>query len=874
MAGVELRGPPEHAHIVGVWNHVALVGAVIHALGQRVSDTELEAAREVAVPRHLERTVHGVCNVIGFPNGTVAQIRPMGVDVVAWVLRHDSCGWLVDVSFSLQVQTTPRDVAHAQERLPEHLALEGEIPSPRFRVLEGLALRRHHQRNARGPSYSGVINGAQRDAGVGLERWISAKEDRIAHTEAGKEAPRAGANHSLVVELVGDPHARLDLAPLDVRVMVGNSAEQAGVQAGISLGNAALGGGGESAPGNDHAIVELSYGRRTGDEAGLGVDRHRNVRIVKLGIEDDHIAPQGVVGNDNRITEAEVDGQLLPDLPGILPETLPHVGAEDGVRAVADLRIGIKQPQSRVGTCDSRPTGSGIGEEELAILVVRAGRASLYVDLVIVVLAGLLKQAAELQGVITLDPGEAVGQIVDGARGVRGIRPAAQPGEVSHIHGWDAVRDQLSLRKYIRVVEANLGAVKEIRLIDGDAYDVQAAGCQDFIHFRWANGPHVVDGVGLVGAIKVFWRFIGAAIERLVLPKSEVHATEAEPLLLGEIDVHSDRIFALVLRVLCGEKPILVAVDGGREIGCRVGVQESKSVRAYPGERNNVPLKASVCVQDGRRTVRNDLTALRGQGRLWIRYVSGNLDLCLRGVCWICYCAGDERIVRIEQFAEVTRSHLKRGNGQHTSIDGIVRIRENVPDPFLSPVPKDFGLVRIEVVGNVKRAADVVSELVVVNRSCDAGGPRDRIALPRVCIQGCIPDVFIGGAVELLRAALGDDANLAAGGPAVFSGVVGGEDLDFLRGVHIRSANAGAVRTRANGGSAVIRDQTLWSARAVDVRWALRGIEVKIRERAAASAGHQVGHKDRVAAVQLQRVNLLPSDVLLHCCRFRLQQDR
>jgi len=51
----------------------------------------------------------------------------------------------------------------------------------------------------------------------------------------------------------------------------------------------------------------------------------------------------------------------------------------------------------------------------------------LYVDLVIVVLAGLLKQAAELQGVITLDPGEAVGQIVDGARGVRGYGPPLNP---------------------------------------------------------------------------------------------------------------------------------------------------------------------------------------------------------------------------------------------------------------------------------------------------------------------------------------------------------------------------------------------------------------------------------------------------------------
>jgi len=75
-----------------------------------------------------------------------------------------------------------------------------------------------------------------------------------------------------------------------------------------------------------------------------------------------------------------------------------------------------------------------------------------------------------------------------------------------------------------------------------------------------------------------------------------------------------------------------------------------------------------------------------------------------------------------------------------------------------------------------------------VNWGCNTGGSRDRIALPRVCIEGCIPDVFVGSAVELLRAALGDDANLSAGGPAVFSGVVGSEDLDFLRGVHIRSA--------------------------------------------------------------------------------------
>jgi len=51
-----------------------------------------------------------------------------------------------------------------------------------------------------------------------------------------------------------------------------------------------------------------------------------------------------------------------------------------------------------------------------------------------------------------------------------------------------------------------------------------------------------------LGRSKYFGVFVCTAIERLVLPKSEVHATEAEPLLLGEVDVDSHGILALVLR--------------------------------------------------------------------------------------------------------------------------------------------------------------------------------------------------------------------------------------------------------------------------------------------------------------------------------------
>ena len=103
-----------------------------------------------------------------------------------------------------------------------------------------------------------------------------------------------------------------------------------------------------------------------------------------------------------------------------------------------------------------------------------------------------------------------------------------------------------------------------------------------------------------------------------------------------------------------------------------------------------------------------------------------------------------EEIAWIEQFAEIARSHLKCWHCQRA------RIREDEPHPFLSPVPENFGLVGIEVVGDVERSPDVVSELIVVNRRGDTSGCRARIAQPRVCIEDGIADIFVGGAVELL----------------------------------------------------------------------------------------------------------------------------
>src|SRR5438105_702807 len=186
--------------------------------------------------------------------------------------------------------------------------------------------------------------------------------------------------------------------------MVAQAMEQAVVEARIGLGDAALGGRRERAAGNDHAIVPLVGRRRARDQAARRVNRYGLARIVEPWIEDDHVSPSRMIGNDDGVTDAVVKGQLLPGLPGILREALPHAAAEDGVSAVADFRIGAEQSDSSIGDSEPGPARRAIGEQELAVLVVRAGRASLDVDLVIVVLAGVLIQAAKLQGVASPDP--------------------------------------------------------------------------------------------------------------------------------------------------------------------------------------------------------------------------------------------------------------------------------------------------------------------------------------------------------------------------------------------------------------------------------------------------------------------------------------
>src|SRR5882724_2544142 len=127
VAGIELRRPPHHIRVIRIRNDIALVRAAIHALGQRVRHAEQKVTGEATAPGYLERIVHGVCNIIGFPNGAETLVRPQRVDVLELglavggiyekVSRIGQCAErrLVDVGLALQMKATAPHIANAEK---------------------------------------------------------------------------------------------------------------------------------------------------------------------------------------------------------------------------------------------------------------------------------------------------------------------------------------------------------------------------------------------------------------------------------------------------------------------------------------------------------------------------------------------------------------------------------------------------------------------------------------------------------------------------------------------------------------------------------------------------------------------------------------
>ena len=114
--------------------------------------------------------------------------------------------------------------------------------------------------------------------------------------------------------------------------------------------------------------------------------------------------------------------------------------------------------------------------------------------------------------------------------------------------------DFFSGRENVGIVETDGGAVQEMRLIDRNVDIVELNGQQNFVDFGRADGPHVIDRVGLIGAIEILWRFIGAAVKRLVLPKGEIYATQAEALIFGKDSYQRLRCPSAGIAGACAEK--------------------------------------------------------------------------------------------------------------------------------------------------------------------------------------------------------------------------------------------------------------------------------------------------------------------------------
>src|SRR5260370_39638128 len=107
------------------------------------------------------------------------------------------------------------------------------------------------------------------------------------------------------------------------------------------------------------------------------------------------------------------------------------MAAEDGVRALAQLGVGVKQTERSAchGHACGRLAGSRITKEKLAVLVIRESRASGQGDLVIVVFPGPLELEPELQRMAGLQPRETIRWGIEWPGRGRKKRPAVRRGE-------------------------------------------------------------------------------------------------------------------------------------------------------------------------------------------------------------------------------------------------------------------------------------------------------------------------------------------------------------------------------------------------------------------------------------------------------------
>src|SRR5262249_33807069 len=139
-----------------------------------------------------------------------------------------------------------------------------------------------------------------------------------------------------------------------------------------------------------------------------------------------------------------------------------------------------------------------------------------------------------------------------------------------------------------------------------------------------------------------------------------------------------------------------------------------------------------------------------------------------------------------EQLAEIALLHARAGNASQ------VGLLDAPLSPFLCPGEEYLAASGVEDVRNVDRAAEVVAELVKLERRHSISR-RVAIARPRIGIERGVTEILVGRPVEGVGAALGDDADLAARGAPVFGAIGGGQDLNLGRLVKVGGTDGSSI---------------------------------------------------------------------------------
>src|SRR5215471_11749822 len=265
----------------------------------------------------------------------------------------------------------------------------------------------------------------------------------------------------------------------------------------------------------------------------------------------------------------------------------------------------------------------------------------------------------------------------------------------------------------------------------------------------------------------------------------DVGATEAEVVFLGQDVIYLERILAGVRESWLGPDPVSRTLpESGR--GQRVGVEQR------PAIRTDAPLRDDV--------VGEGLAGLEiARCRAIVRVFHDGAPT-------------QELIRRIEQFAKVAIAHRQRG---HRPSGSILLPPIN---PLFGHEEEELAPIRVELAGDEDGAAYIEAELV--EAECGWGGRDSRIitlvARPGVGVERRIAEVFNQVAVEVARAALGDEANLSPGRAPIFGGVIGRQDLHLLDRIHVLRAEHRAGRTCAGRDGPIHHDDVLIRPPAVD----------------------------------------------------------